>query len=218
MKNINCSVSKFKGSGFKHQAGFTLVELLVVIAMVAIFTPVLYFTFGRLMRSYTTENVKADVQQTARYGIEYMVRDIRMAGFDPLDKADTGIEYVLSSKIRLTADLNLDGNIDDTDYERITYEYDAANEKLDQVIYEGTGSENTQALVENVTGLTFRYFDDSNPENEITPDPTNPTDPNIIEDIKTVEIDMTVREPAGAEGFVDRRYTTRVRIRNLDVI
>jgi len=217
MKNIRCG-SRRTGYRFKSQTGFTLVEVLVVIAMVAIFTPVLYFTFSRLMRSYTTENVKADVQQTLRYGIEYMVRDIRMAGFDPMNEADAGIEYVSSSKIRVTADLNLDGSIDETDYERITYVYDAANEQLDQIIYEGTGSADTQALVEDVTSLNFRYFDDSNPENEITPDPTNPTDPNIIKDIKTVKIDMTVREPAGAEGFVNRRYTTRIRIRNLDLI
>lgn len=212
MKNIlrGSRVTRF---GFKHQAGFTLVELLVVIAIVAIFTPVLYFTFSRLMRSYTTENVKADVQQTVRYGIEYMVRDIRMAGFDPLKKANAGIEYVSSSKIRVTTDLNLDGNINDT-YERISYVYDAGNEQLDQIIYGG----NTQALVENVTDLTFRYFDDGNPENEIIIPEGKETDPNIIKDIKTVKIDMTVQEPAGAEGFVNRTYTTRVRIRNLDLI
>ncbi|OGP56723.1 MAG: hypothetical protein A2V65_07860 [Deltaproteobacteria bacterium RBG_13_49_15] len=189
-------------------AGFSLVEVLVVIAMVSVMMPVMYYTFTRLARSYTTQDVVGDVQQNVRYGVEYMVRDIRMTGLDPLETAGTGIEVATATTIRVTSDLNVDGDLIDPvagqdQFERITYTYDVVNNQLDQILYEGTPSASTQALIENVVALNFTYLD------------ANDAVTAVLADIRSVVIDMTVQEPAGLDGMINRRLTTRAGCRNL---
>ena len=65
-----------------RSAGFTLVEVLMSLAMLSIVFGTIYRTFDTFNRSYTSENVKAGVQQKSRLGIDLMVRDIRLAGLD----------------------------------------------------------------------------------------------------------------------------------------
>jgi hypothetical protein len=61
-----------------------------------------------------------------------------------------------------------------------------------------------EALTEkNVSTLTFNYFDR---DNDATTDPGR---------IATVEILLTMQEPAGRGGTVSRTYSTRVRCRNI---
>ena len=67
-----------------RSAGFTLVEVLMCIAILSILFGTIYRTFDTFNRSYANENVKAGVQQKSRLGIDLMARDIRLAGLDPL--------------------------------------------------------------------------------------------------------------------------------------
>lgn len=66
--------------GRKNQAGFTLVELLIVAALLGIvMTAVLGLVQVSQRQAYTTEEV-VDVQQNLRVALEWMSRDLRMAG------------------------------------------------------------------------------------------------------------------------------------------
>ena len=82
-----------KAPGLKDVAskGFTVIEVLMVLAILSIAFGTIYKSFAQLNRSYTTENVKAGVQQGARIAVEFMVQDIRLAGLDPLKIADAGV-------------------------------------------------------------------------------------------------------------------------------
>lgn len=141
-----------------------------------------------------------------------MVRDIRMAGLDPSGMDIFGIEVASSQNIRITADRNSDGNLDDpdisdgideSDLEQMAYEYDG-NSLLEQVLYKKDGSEELrETLIDNVTGLTFTYFNDAGAATA------------VLDDIRTVVISMTVREPAGRDTPVNRTLTKRVICRNL---
>ncbi len=73
-----------------RSAGFTLVEVLMCIAILSILFGTIYRTFDTFNRSYANENVKAGVQQKSRIGIDLMARDIRLAGLDPLGSAAAG--------------------------------------------------------------------------------------------------------------------------------
>ena len=53
--------------GLSH-AGFSMIELLIVIGILAILFTFMYKGFERLNRYYTAENVKANTQQSARIG------------------------------------------------------------------------------------------------------------------------------------------------------
>jgi prepilin-type N-terminal cleavage/methylation domain-containing protein len=190
--------------------GFTLIELLVTLAMVSIVMAAIGSVYAGLTRSYTTQNVAADVQQTMRAAIDFVVEDIMMAGLDPLETADAEFEAASSVSMRFTSDRNMNGEINDSDFERITYLYEPGNNRLRQCLYEGTVND-WETFIDNVTGLIFLYLDE---DGNNLGDPVAAAD---LDDIRTVVISMTVQEPAGRGGMVERTYTTQVRCRNLGI-
>lgn len=187
-----------------RSAGFTLVEVLMSIAILSILFGTIYRTFDIFNRSYTSENVKAGVQQKTRIGIDLMARDIRLAGLDPLGSADAGFNpaNTNSSSIQFTADLNYDGDIDDP-FEDIRY---ALNGNLLQLTSDlGTGMV-AATLLDNVTGLTFTYLDETD---------APLAEPIPTDQIRTVLVSLSMQREAGRGGPIIRTYTTRVRCRNL---
>jgi type IV pilus assembly protein PilW len=184
--------------------GFTLIELMVTLAVASIVMAAIYGVYATLTRSYTTENVAADVQQAARAAIDFMAEDIVMAGLDPQGAA-SAIVSAAAADIRFTADRNMNGTIDNSDFEDINYFISGT--RLIQRLYGDNTTD--QTVADNVTNLTFQYLDaDDN-------DLGDPVPAANLTDIRTVIISMTVEEPAGRGGPVERTYTTRVRCRNL---
>ena len=185
-------------------AGFTLIEVLMCIAILSVLFGTIYRTFDTFNRSYANENVKAGVQQKSRIGIDLLARDIRLAGLDPLGTSNAGFNpaNTSSASIQFTADLNYDGNLDDP-FEDIIY---ALNGNLLQQTTDLGSGPVTATLLDNVTALTFTYLDQAD---NLLPEPV------ATDQIRTVIISLTMQRPAGRDKTVSRTYTTRVRCRNL---
>lgn len=191
--------------------GFTIIEVLVAMAITGIVMGAIYNVFISSKRSYHTQDRVADAQQRVRTGIVYMARDIRMAGFDPTSGASAGVEVATATKLRFTADMNRANGIEDTDRERITYEYDAANSRLRQCLYEGSGTETWQTLIDNVNALTFTYLD---PDDNTIAAPLAAAD---LGNIKTVVVSLTVQGTDAQGNAFTRTLDSRVICRNLDL-
>jgi type IV pilus assembly protein PilW len=182
--------------------GFTLVEILVAMVAASLLMAAVVGLFTALKKSYTKQTVAADVQQVVRAGIDFMAENIRMAGLDPAGTGLFGIEAPPgSNSIDFTGDMNLNGVLDNPSVapdpaERISYYLDGG-----QVKQSANGS--VEALVENVTDLTFTYYDADDLETA------------VAGDIRAVQISLTVVEPAGTGGTLQRTYKTRVKCRNL---
>jgi type IV pilus assembly protein PilW len=182
--------------GPERPGGFTLIELLVAMAVSSIVVGLMAGFFTAQTSSYTRHTATADIQQVVRAGIDFMSDNIRMAGLDPLQTGNFGIEAAGASGITFTADLDMNGQIDVSNAERIAYALNG-----NQV--QQTVGAVTEPLVDNVTNFTFTYRD----ENElVTADPAA---------IRTVQISLTVQEPVGYGRTLARTYTTRVHFRNL---
>lgn len=186
--------------------GFTLIELMIAIAIFGILSVAVIKVYTGFTRAYTTQEVAAGVQQSLRAAIDIMVHDIWLAGLDtnPSDSVAFGITDATSNRIRFTSDRDGSMTLDASQFEEITYAWTGIGNPLNQILYETIGGANTQPLVNNVTALTFTYFDQNN----------NTT--AILNDIRSVGIRMTIQEAAGREGLVTRSLSTRVRCRNLD--
>ncbi len=191
--------------------GFTLVELLVAMSVGAIVLTAIYSVYGGLTRSYTAQNVAADMQQVVRAGIDFMVEDMITAGLNPGNAAGIGIATATSTSIRFSADRNMNGTLDPANSEEITYSYISASNRIDQCLDETIGTADCQPFIDNVTALTFNYLDGAG--NDLG-DPVAAADLN---DIRTIVISMTVQEPAGRQGLIARTYSTRFRCRNLGI-
>ena len=157
--------------------------------------------------------------------MEFMLQDIRLAGLDPLDSANSGITLAEVTSIEFTADRNMNGQIDDpdlgdasdgeSDLERIEYRYDG-NNLLEMLLRKSdTTLVSQDTLLDSATGLTFGYLDED--ENDLIDYALTPPQvpANQLADIRTVVISLTTERPAGRNDPVSRTYTTRVRCRNL---
>ena len=203
----------------KSNNGLSLVELLMAMAASLIILAAVYSVFTITRKNFTTQNVTASTQQNLRAAIGLMTRDIRVTGLDPAGSGSFGFRYASRTKIRFTLDSvdtgtgEFNGTVDETNFEQITYEFQG--DQIMQTLYEDTGSQNAASLISNIIVAQFSYFDAANNDlidAGLTP-PRVPTDQ--LEDIRTVEILMTIQEPAGRDEPVRRTLTRRVECRNM---
>lgn len=170
--------------------GFTLIETLIAMAIFSIVITGGYSIYTSYSSTATTQNASAWAQQNVRGGLEMISQDLRMAGFDLTGEAGAGLEETKKQKIRITSDRNKNGDIDNTDFERVSYTLSGSD--LYRILYEGTNSQSTSAIIQNVTDLEFTYSD------------------------SCVTVSLAVAEPAGKADSVRRSLETTVYCRNLD--
>lgn len=75
----------------KNPSGFTLVELLVAIAMFGIITALIVSNYSRQSQTSTSQNQVVEVQQNVRAALYLLEREIRKAGYDPDENDNHGI-------------------------------------------------------------------------------------------------------------------------------
>ncbi|MBU2521828.1 MAG: prepilin-type N-terminal cleavage/methylation domain-containing protein, partial [Proteobacteria bacterium] len=111
-----------------NENGFTLIEMLISMAIGMIIIIALSSTFLLQRDAYDDQEQIAEMVQTARAAMDMMTREIRMAGYDPagtMQRSDpTGAKFVGipydANKLQIYADLNGDEDTDDS-HEYIKY-------------------------------------------------------------------------------------------------
>lgn len=220
-------------------SGFTLVELLIAMAISAVLLGATYSVFVSSQKINTGNEVSARIMQSLRTSLDLMESDIRMAGLNGLFDIPGGVGIIeaTATKLRFTSNRNLDDKIDtlnpahllgglqESDFEQITYFYDAPTKRLKQCLSEGTANascvtlnqdpDDSNTVAYNVENFSLSYFDGNN--NVIV----NPTVNTIS--IRTVEVSMTIEQAAGRSGQqpavragdISRTMTRRIFCRNL---
>ncbi len=198
-----------KKNFFENKGGFTAVEMLVALGIVSILLLAINSVFAVTKRATVTNEVAAEVMQALRTSMDFMEQDIRMAGLDHPDGEAAAVEVATATNFRFTADRDMDGAIEDANFERITYSYDSANKRLRQCLYEGTGAASWETVAENVEDVQFTFWDAAN---ALLATPVGATD---LSEIRTVIVTMTVEQTASRFGPVTRTLTKRIIARNL---
>ena len=75
---------------YKIQNGFSLIEIMVAMAISSIVITAMYEIFYSQQRSYINQDQVAEMQQNLRAGSYLMTKEIRSAGFDPTRSAIFG--------------------------------------------------------------------------------------------------------------------------------
>jgi type IV pilus assembly protein PilW len=178
----------------RNENGFTLVELLVAMAMGLLIMAALYYTYASQQKSQViTEKVSA-LQQNCRAAMYHLQKDIRMAGYNPTRSAVAFGFTVIpppSDSVTFTIDEDEDGVLD-TD-ETITYSLSP-----DNTLRKAVGAGAAQVICESITGLVFRCRDANEVE---TGEPNN---------VRMVDITLTA-----TDGRHNRQLSTRIRCRNM---
>jgi type IV pilus assembly protein PilW len=177
-----------------RERGFTLVELLIAMALAGIVLGALGSSFISQQKAYDVQEQISEMVQTTRAAMDMMTREVKMAGYDPSPTSPgvVGIPYN-ASQLQIRADLN--GNEDTgDDSEDITYTYDATNDQIDR----NTGG-GDQPFAENIEVFTFDYLDGSGNTTTTTAD------------IRQIRLTITARttkaDPDYGINFGYRTYT-----------
>src|SRR5262245_56716998 len=65
----------------RSDSGFSLIEMLIVLAMLVVFSGAVFRVISLSMERSVTEQIKLDMFQEAREFMDQMTRDLRMAGY-----------------------------------------------------------------------------------------------------------------------------------------
>lgn len=103
-----------------NHRGFTLVELMVALAMSTILIMAVYAAYTIQQKSHYTQSQVVEIQQNIRAAMEMFSQDVRMATYDPGGNAGANIPVANRSTLQVRMDLNDDGDFADAN-EDITY-------------------------------------------------------------------------------------------------
>lgn len=184
------------------EKGFTIVEILVAVAISGVVMAGIYSAYYSQQRSYETQEKVVAIQQNLRAAMYFMEREIRMAGLDPTKSGNFDIQAATSTTMRFQEDISNGsaGDPDGTcqDLEDITYSIGTSDMTLQRTTIDGT----VNNIAENIEALDFVYLDE---DGSVIADPT--TD---IDDIRSVQIAIVARSDK-----TDPKYTNTQTFKNL---
>ena len=165
--------------------GFTIAELMVGIALSGVVLAAIFSAYYSQKKSYTVQDQLAAMVQNLRSGMDIMVRDIRMAGYDPTGTANAGIVTAGTTSVNVTEDIDGDSTTITSD-ENITYSLSDNDGDGDNDL-----ERNSTLAAENVDALNFVYLD------------ANSSPTTTLSEIRSVQITLVARTSKGDPGYAD---------------
>lgn len=135
--------------------GFTLVEIMVSLAISSLVIAGIYGVYTIQQRSYTVQEQVSEMQQRARSALDFMARNLRMAGHNPNGNPKCSSSLKTAESDRLIFDICEAGK---SEY-RYTIAYNGADGTLNVTTDKDIdGPDSTMPLAEDIDALQFRYF------------------------------------------------------------
>jgi prepilin-type N-terminal cleavage/methylation domain-containing protein len=197
----------------RAQAGYTMAELLVTAAVVAVVMSGLLSLLMSGQQTYLVGTNRAEAQQNSRLVINRMIQELRTAGYDPQNTGSFAAVTALASGTGfvLRNDWNASGAIETNM---------TVSGKGEQITYTLTGNTLTRqesnvdgsavTMSTAVNAMTIQYLD---ADDAVVSTPSGANAANI----RTVVIDVTTNPDttvSGTAGQVAVSTMNRVRIRN----
>jgi type IV pilus assembly protein PilW len=163
------------------EKGFTLIELMVVLAISGFIVAVVYVIYDSQQKSYTTQEQVSTMQQNLRAVMYFMQREIRMAGYDPLGTDRFSVTDIRRRDINNNLDVNGTGSLeitidqdgdgvlgagDETVYYAIA-DFPTASPDGNPDLARRIGAGARELFTENIVSLGFAYAFDNNADNQL---------------------------------------------------
>jgi type IV pilus assembly protein PilW len=149
-------MSRLRARFFRDVGGFTLIELMVSMAIGLAVLAAIAGTFTAQTRQNTAEEQIGQMQQNVRGALDLMIREIQMAGYKPAGGSFNGIQTSTATTLRIKLDLDSSGVETDGTTDDISYSFDSSTGLITRTL-NNPGSSAT--LADNVTAFSFTYLD-----------------------------------------------------------
>lgn len=168
-----------------NQRGFTLVEIMITVAIASLVMGAVYTSFTSQQHTYVAQDQVVEAQQSVRAAMNLMSREIRMANYAPITRAG-GITTALPTQLIFTSEVDTAGTLQTIQYSL----YDAYGDG-DNDIGRTVGAAAIVPLAENIDALEFLYLDKDN--NQTT----------SVSDIRTIQISILARASRPDQNFLN---------------
>lgn len=149
-------MSRLRARFFRDVGGFTLIELMVSMAIGLAVLAAIAGTFTAQTRQNSAEEQIGQMQQNVRGALDLMIREIQMAGYKPAGGSFNGIQTSTATTLRIKLDLDSSGVETDGTTDDISYSFDSSTGLITRTL-NNAGSSAT--LADNVTAFSFTYLD-----------------------------------------------------------
>jgi type IV pilus assembly protein PilW len=172
--------------------GFTVIEVMIAMAISSVLVAAVYQTFHSQQRSYTMQSEAAAMEQNLRGSLYLLTRELRSAGYNPTQATTDNFRFVTSFPapnnlftvnyatnhfmVAFTLDNDGSGAIEPNNNEQIAYKFDNTTKTLQR--FNDTQADITkkwEIVASNIDAIYFTYFDQNN---NIT---TNPASIEYVE-------------------------------------
>ena len=187
----------------KKSSGFTLVELMIVLAISGIIIGAIFSVYRTQQRTYLAQDQVAEMQQNLRAALSIMARDFRSAGYDPAFSDNFGILDATATRFQFTTDSNRNGSVDAG--ETLTYElYTPNGANITSLQRTAAGP----SIADNIQAIEFCYDTVTTLSNNTIPCATDPP-ATQWDEIRSVTVSILARASKPDPNFTNTKtYTT----------
>jgi len=179
------------------QKGFSLLELMVTLAIGSVLMAAISTFYHGQLKTHVTQNELVDMQQDARAAMYMMTREIRMAGYDPLN---SGATIRLADATQMAFDSDSDGSADGAIDAGERFYYGLSDGNLIRGGWTnpfGPVPDSLETVALNIDALDFVYLDSAG---DTTTD---------LEAIRSVQISLVARSGEHVRALLRKRKDSR---------
>lgn len=208
----------------KHarESGLTLVELIIGVALSLIVLAGVHHLFVSQTRAYSVGNQILDMQGSARFALNFIVRDLQMAGYDPQASNLVGITAYqnndftpsnnpalslgTNSELYFTVDSDGDAAIGNDGSERFGFRVNSGWLET-AVIRNLDGSiESWQPVLDNIESMTFSYTYADGNISTVVGLPDNGVTGRNFADVRSVTVSLMARASSPDPHYTDQAF------------
>jgi prepilin-type N-terminal cleavage/methylation domain-containing protein len=203
------------------ESGFSLIELMIAIAISAVLAAGIFKVFIAQNKVYSVQDQILERQQNVRTGLDNITRSLQAVGYDPTESKNFGITayqaaapffpasstaamaLATNTELYFTTDDSEDGTINNDGNERFGFKIVSNNLVAAYILAADGNIASWQPIAENIESMTVSYTYADGTVSTVVGLPDNAVSNRNFEDIRAATVTLTARTSKVDPDFTD---------------